>query len=111
MGSFTKLSTADFQIVSINAESVESAKTPGHVKTRIMYELVGSTQGFFREQRVGYWDLEWQTIGLGEFRVQAWQTLNEIVSRAADPVFADVTAQSLGGNSSYSAQLLHGADH
>jgi tetratricopeptide (TPR) repeat protein/peroxiredoxin len=111
MSSFTKLSTADFQIASISAESVESSKTPGPVKTRIMYELVGSTQGFFREQRVGHWDLEWQAMGLGEFRVQAWQTLNEIVSRAADPVFADITAQSLGGNSSYSSQLLHGADH
>src|SRR5262249_3751466 len=91
MSSFTKFSTADFQITSIRAENVEPVKTPGRVKTLIMYELVGSTQGFIREQRVGYWDLEWQATGAGDFQVRTWQTLNETVSRAAEPVFADIT--------------------
>ena len=38
-----------------------------------------------------------------------WQALDETRSRAADPIFVDIAAQALGGNSSYSTQLLRGA--
>ncbi|PYX09090.1 MAG: hypothetical protein DMG85_09685, partial [Acidobacteria bacterium] len=44
---FSKIVTAEFQVISIGAHS------PGGPHTRVRYELVGSGQGFYREQRVG----------------------------------------------------------
>ena len=37
--------------------------------------------------------------------------LEETRSRSVNPVFTDITAQAFAGNSSYSGQLLHGADY
>lgn len=105
ISSFTKFLSADFQITNIDAA------TPDRVKVHIFYELVGSSRGFFREQRVGHWDLVWHATLPGEFRVQTWQAVDEVLSRAAAPVFADITSQALGSNPSYSSQLLLGADH
>jgi len=52
---FSKIVTAEFQVISIGAHS------PGGPHTRVRYELVGSGQGFYREQRVGHCDMQWQT--------------------------------------------------
>ncbi|HEY6936627.1 MAG TPA: FG-GAP-like repeat-containing protein, partial [Terriglobales bacterium] len=96
---------AEFQMTSI---SVDSAS---HLQTRVRYELVGSGRGFYREQRVGHWEMEWEAVSGGSFQLRAWRVLEETVSRSATPIFADITAQTLGGNPSYSSQLLHGADY
>jgi tetratricopeptide (TPR) repeat protein len=126
MSSFSKIVTAEFQVVSIEAvpatspaaADFESGDTnvggirefTGHLKTRVRYELVGSGHDFYREQRVGHWELEWEAKS-GDFRVKSWQGLGETFSRASDPVFVDIAAQAFGSNSSYSAQLLHGVDY
>src|SRR3989454_2320611 len=104
---FSKIVTAEFQVISIGAHS------PGGPHTRVRYELVGSGQGFYREQRVGHWDMEWGTASseAGPFRLRKWQALDETQSRSFAPIFADITGQALGNNSSYSSQLLHGADY
>ena len=102
---FTKFLTADFQITNIDAADETL------VKLRILYELVGSTQGLSREQRVGHWDLEWRCAPSGEFSIQTWHAVDETVSRSTSPIFADITSQALAGNPSYSSQLLYGADH
>ena len=75
------------------------------------YELVGPGKEFYREQRVGEWELEWESSAAGEFRLHRWRLLDETQSRAAAPVFADITARAFAGNSSYSSQLLRGADY
>jgi tetratricopeptide (TPR) repeat protein/peroxiredoxin len=129
MSSFSQILTADFQVVAIDTpitsgmtegkdalrtagEDAGATKIPGPLRTRVRYELVGSGKDFYREQRVGEWDLEWETASSGnEFRLRQWQVLEETRSRCASPVFADVTAQAFVGNSSYAAQLLHGADY
>jgi tetratricopeptide (TPR) repeat protein len=134
LSSFSKIVTAEFQVTSINA-SVAS-----RVRTRVRYDLVGAGKDFYREQRVGEWELEWEPQRLkaasserpngtaeavpsrrdpgiideqtsGEFRLRSWQALDETQSRAASPIFVDITAQAFGGNASYSSQLLHGADY
>jgi len=104
---FSKIVTAEFQVISIGAHS------PGGPHTRVRYELVGSGQGFYREQRVGHWDMEWETASseAGPFRLRKWQALDETQSRSFAPIFADITGQALGNTSSYSSQLLHGADY
>ncbi len=126
ISSFSKIVTAEFQVVSIEAVPAASpaaadVKTGdadaagireffGRLKTRVRYELVGSGHDFYREQRVGHWELEWQAKS-GDFHLKTWQGLGETWSRASDPVYVDIAAQAFGSTSSYSAQLLHGADY
>jgi tetratricopeptide (TPR) repeat protein len=111
MNVFSQILTAEFQVTGIEASAASPTQPPASLRTRVRYELVGTGVGFFREQRVGYWDLEWASSSPGEFRLRTWRTLGETRSRSASPVFVDVAAPALGSNSSYSAQLLHGSDY
>ena len=100
-----KLHTADFYVTHIDAGN------PGEIKTRIRYELVGSGNGFHREQRVGYWDMQWHASSSGDLHLRLWQALEETRSRSLVPIFDDITAHVLAGSASYSEQLLHGSDY
>ena len=119
MNSFSKLVTAEFQVVSIEVIPASSfsgstgsnGATGMQLQTRVRYELVGSGRDFYREQRVGHWDLEWIAASVDEYRIRKWQALDENWSRAAKPIYLDIAAQALGGNASYSSQLVHGADY
>ncbi len=104
---FSQFITVEFQVTRIELDSSETTES---LQTRVRYELVGTGKDFYREQRVGYWDLKWKKTSSGEFRLRNWRALDETQSRTAGLVFADVTSQVLGRNRSYSAQLLHGAD-
>ena len=118
MSSFSKILTAQFQVVKIDeaisgegTSATRMQQRPTGLKTRVRYELVGSGHDFYREQRVGQWDFEWDPSSGGEFRLRNWQALDETWSRAADPIYVDIAAQALGGNPSYSTQLVRGADY
>jgi tetratricopeptide (TPR) repeat protein/peroxiredoxin len=112
MNAFSKILTAEFQVTSIDATSMPSAAlSPGQLQTRIRYELVATGHDFYREQRVGNWQLTWEHAASGELRVRNWQTLDETRSRSNAPGYIDITAAALGGNPSYSSQLLHGTDY
>lgn len=113
MSVFSKLVTAEFQVTSIEASPVSSTQFPEQLRTRVRYELVGTGAGFYREQRVGHWDLEWVSSSStpGKFRLRRWLALDETKSRSASPMFVDIATPALGGNSSYSAQMLHGVDY
>ncbi|HXR16149.1 MAG TPA: FG-GAP-like repeat-containing protein [Terriglobales bacterium] len=113
MSCFSKILTAEFQVVSIDAVPAPASisQSPSGLRTRVRYELVGSGKTCYREQRVGHLDLEWETSSVGDFRLKNWQTFEETSSRTTDPVFVDIAAQALGGNPSYSWQLLRGADY
>jgi len=109
---FSKILTVEFQVTSIDAGSVPSAAlSSGQLQTRIRYELVATGHGFYREQRVGYWQLTWEQAASGEFRVRNWQTLDETQSRSNAPGYIDIAAEALGSNASYSSQLLRGTDY
>ena len=82
MSSFSKLGTAEFQVVSIdlvpapvkavgkdapgtagaNAGAAEIQPLPAGLRTRVLYQLLGSGPEFYREQRVGQWELEWEVL-------------------------------------------------
>ena len=120
---FSSIVTAEFQITGVDASSVSSSVTgasiqvPGRLRTRVRYELVGAGRDFHREQRVGYWDLDWDVSSSGSspaeasFALRTWRMLDESWSRAMSPLFVDVAAQTLGGNASYADQLLRGVDY
>ena len=109
MSGFSQIVTAEFQVTKIEVSGSDVGATALH--TRLRYELVGSGKDSYREQRVGYWDLDWQESSSGEFRLLTWKSLDETQSRSSAPVFVDISAQAIGGNPSYSAQLLHGSDY
>jgi hypothetical protein len=112
MSGFSTILTAEFQVTSVDAASIPSAPlSPGQLQTRIRYELVVTGRDFYREQRVGYWQLTWERSASGEFRVQNWQALDETQSRSNAPSYVDIAAEVLGGNVSYSSQLVHGTDY
>jgi tetratricopeptide (TPR) repeat protein len=97
--SFRELLTAQFQVTAVHS-------TPSGSKTRIRYELVGSGPGYYREQRVGHWLLDWD-----DYRVIRWQFHDEVRSRSAKRVYAEVTNTAFGRCPSYQSQLLHGVDY
>ncbi len=112
LGSFSKLLTAEFQVTSIHADTTSATTlSPIQLQTRIRFELVGTGRDCYREQRVGYWQLDWEGSASGEFWVRNWQAMEETQSRSRAPGYIDVTAAALGGNASYSSQLLHGTDY
>jgi tetratricopeptide (TPR) repeat protein len=113
MSSFSALITAEFQITSIDAGPLvlPASSLPSRLHTSVRYELVGSGNNLYREQRVGQWGLEWDSSAGSEFRLRSWRLSEETQSRSAAPVFADIAVQAFAGNASYSSQLLRGADY
>ncbi len=111
----SRIVTAEFQITSIRAAGGDSLPIPAtsqlKLDTRVRYELVSTGSDFYREQRVGYWDLGWQASASGELLLRRWQWLHETRSRSTLPIYVDITATALGENSSYASQLLHGTDY
>ncbi len=112
LSGFYRIVTAEFQITGIDAAgSATASQPPGRLQTRIRYEIVGTGVGFYREQRVGNWYLEWEKATSGEFRIRNWRALDETQARSTSPMYVDIASATLGSNSSYSAQLLHGTDY
>ena len=75
----SKIQTAEFQVTGIDAQP------GGALRTRVRYELVGTGQGFHREQRVGWWNLEWEAVPSAQYRLRSWQATEETRSRSAKP--------------------------
>ena len=114
LSSFSRILTAEFQVTSIDAGPALASAPANQLHTRIRYELVATGRDFYREQRVGYWQMAWERSASGDLRMRKWETLEETQSRfigSGGPAYIDITAGTLGGNASYSAQLLHGTDY
>jgi tetratricopeptide (TPR) repeat protein len=110
LSEYSTIFTADFQITEISV-GTDPAAIPKLVTTAIRYELVGTGHAFHREQRVGNWQIVWQRSDSGKWQALRWMASEETQSRAIAPSFVDVAASALGGNSSYSSQLMHGSDY
>ena len=109
LSSFSRIEVAEFQITGIDIARL--SESPKRLRTNIRYEIVGGGSGFYREQRVGSWQLDWEPGASDEFRVTDWKALDETQARSASPVYVDVSAAALGSNSSYADQLMHGSDY
>jgi tetratricopeptide (TPR) repeat protein/peroxiredoxin len=107
----TNIDVAEFQITHTKVSGGTAENPPSQLETRIRYEIVGAGTGFYREQRIGDWQLIWRLAGRGDFKVAQWQLFDETQARSLSPVYADVAAPAFGGNNAYSAQMLHGVDY
>jgi Flp pilus assembly protein TadD/peroxiredoxin len=109
MASFARIMTAEFQVVAIDARASQGLV---RAQTRVRYELVGSGKDFYREQRVGEWEMEWEIVpSPSEVRLLRWHALGETRSCSVDPIYVDIAGQAFGACPSYSTQLLRGADY
>ena len=113
MSGFSKLLTAEFQVTSIRAGTAmnSAASETSLLETRVRFEFVGTGAGFFREQRVGHWTLDWQMNGSGEPRLTKWLMLEETRGRSFSPVFVDIAPQAFSGVASFEKQLTPEVDH
>jgi Flp pilus assembly protein TadD len=105
LSSFSAIQTAELQVTRIEA------RPGGGLRTRVRYELVGSGQGFHREQRVGLWNLEWESTAPDQYRLRSWQSTEETRSRSAKPWYNDIAPRAFGHASSYATQMLRGVDY
>jgi tetratricopeptide (TPR) repeat protein len=79
--------------------------------SRIRYDLVGSTSKEDSDERIGCWDLEWERETNGNLALRAWRAVEETHSRLTGRAFEDITAWALGGNASYTQQMLRGTEY
>ncbi len=105
LGAFTKIETAEFQVTRIDQQN------DGTLRTRVRYELTGAAPGFHREQRVGWWNLEWERTGAAQYRLRSWQAAEETRSTSRKRWFEDIAPQVFERASSYPEQMLRGVDH
>ena len=106
---FNEISTAEFQVTNLEIPPDNAAS----IRTLVRYEIVGRGHDFHIEQRVGEWDLQWDSSkgAIGDYRVRSWRALAETQSRSTAPFFVDVTARAFAYNDSYTQQLLRGIDY
>jgi Tfp pilus assembly protein PilF len=93
------VAVAEFQITSIEVE--REARV---AKTDVRYDIVGPGRRSFRAQHVGVWRMNWREDASG-WRVVEWAGVSETGSRAAAPVFTEITRAALGANESFRRQL------
>ena len=111
LNAFSKLLTAEFQVVGIRAKSEPSRTSTILLETMVRFDFVGMGAGFYREQRVGHWRLNWESNPSNELRLARFQFLDEARSQSSSLVFVDLTPQAFRRNRSYTAQLVPGTDH
>jgi tetratricopeptide (TPR) repeat protein len=118
LAAFSQLLTAEFQVTSINpsppASSLPASSAAAStisLDTRVRFEFVGTGEGFFREHRVGTWQMQWSLSATGAVLLTKWTFLDETRSCALLPVFSDVAARAFAVNASFAEQLLHGSDY
>jgi Flp pilus assembly protein TadD/peroxiredoxin len=102
-----RVDTADFEIY----ECTQVSDSPVTVAANIRYDLVGTRGEQVREERIGSWRTLWSRNRSGAWQVLNWSASEETVSRAAGPIFIDITSKVLGQADSYKEQLLRGSDY
>ncbi len=102
-----RLRTAEFEVASL----VIKQESPVIFLAGVRYDLVGPRFKDDCEERVGSWDMEWERDSGGGLSVRTWRAVEETHSRAAGPVFVDITPWAMSGNASYTQQMLRGTDY
>jgi hypothetical protein len=103
----SKLETAEFEIFGIELIGAD----PLAVRIDIRYDLVGSRRDGRREERVGSWQTEWRRDPAEKWKAYRWEAGEETLGLVRGAGFIDISSHALGTETSYSNQLLRGADH
>jgi Flp pilus assembly protein TadD/peroxiredoxin len=111
IGPASEFEGAVFEITALDVLSA----APLTVRAAVRCEIVASRKEAHREECIGAWITEWLR-GDSDGDSSAWKLTHlkattEMRSVASEPVFVDVTQQSLGRTASYQAQMLYGSDH
>jgi tetratricopeptide (TPR) repeat protein len=106
-GHLCQFLVTEFEVTSIRV----TGTSPLTVQSLVRYDLLASGPTIYREGRVGYWEIEWETNPVPKFRARKWRAVEETLSRSTSRIFEDITTSVLSGNSSYQKQMLHGVDY
>jgi Flp pilus assembly protein TadD/peroxiredoxin len=106
LGSFASTRTCEFQVTSIR----EISTPPAHISADICFSLVGVNRSGGQEQRIGLWRTEWLQRDR-QWQIVKFQVVDETISKASAPLFADISSHAFAAMTSYKQQLLHGADY
>jgi tetratricopeptide (TPR) repeat protein len=101
-----QIESAAFDIVGVE----QIGDSPLKCRIDIRYDLVAALSNGGREERIGQWAMQWSLSPSGIWQVLKWQIAEELVTRAREPIFVDITAQSFAAAPSYPSQLLRGVD-
>lgn len=107
LSSYPALLEAQFNLAEVKIVT----EKPPSLETIVRYEFLGKSAGCYREQRSGNWKISWEQTPQETLSITGWSAEGETQVRASAPVFQDITAETLAGNSSYSSQLLPGANY
>jgi hypothetical protein len=97
---------AEFLITSIVVERTPAVRA----HTVVRFDIVGSVGESGLLQRTGRWRIDWRREPDGRWRITEWAALDQSRSRAASPVFVEVTEAALAGSPSFRQQLSRGLD-
>ncbi len=110
--SYDKILTFECQITGVEPKPDNGPAES--ILTQIRWELVAAGKDFYREQRIGQWELEWHSsagVGSPRYAIHSWKATEEVRSRTISPCFVDIAATALASNTSFSEQISHGADY
>jgi len=102
-----RVEVAEFEITGLKLKS----PAPVEVDAEVRYTLVGVEAAGGREQRIGFWRMNWRQASDGRWLATRWSFVDERRARAPAPLFADMTTLALGKIESYQKQLAYGVDH
>jgi Tfp pilus assembly protein PilF/peroxiredoxin len=89
--------------------AIQPADQKGTLRSEVRYDVVGTGEGGSRLQHVGVWRIGWRSDASG-WQAVDWRAASHATSRAARPLFAEVTDAALGSNESFRRQLTIGLD-
>ncbi len=93
------LLVTEFEVVTIDGPDAG-----GLVTVDVRFDLVGQPRSAWRLQTNGVWRQRWRKDTAG-WRVVEWKVVDMRMSRAARPIFTEVTAAALGGTEAFRRQL------
>jgi Tfp pilus assembly protein PilF/peroxiredoxin len=82
----------------------------GRARTEVRFDVVGSSPAAWRSERVGRFRIDWERDEARAWRAVSWLALDQQESRAAAPIFREVTEAALGTNESFHRQLAFALD-
>jgi hypothetical protein len=90
-------------VAEFRVTAIADGADPASRRTDVRYDIVGDAQGA-RLQVVGVWQITWRKAADG-WRAVDWRGRGHVRSRAAAPLFTEITTPLLGGASSFQRQL------